>query len=363
MLFRSCYVGHCHIVGFSQAIYGNGCGRHVFENITGDNTNGIWLSNVMDVGRTTFCHFWTFINYTMQYEKTWRDGIAFRFGPQNNDWADVSNCSSYGYKIGFQIEASNMSFHACAADATDGSSTAIISQPNIDFRKNAGTIGFYITGNASAIVLVDCKQASHDIGYKFDATGGFAHRMIGCTSWSAVTSSHVSLLAGRLMMDNSLLYQKTSVAAIVIGANAAGYLIDNLILDGVGKGFDINAAADHKGTIGYNIQYINTENRTDGIIDAGKRRNPQIIDAAYGENKITYVGGTNDGANGYSVNMYLSRGTVAAKTAVRLNDVIVWHKANGWNGTSWLYTGGLRFQSAAGDEQHHACWLRLPEGS
>ena len=338
-----CYVGYCHIVGFNQALYGNGCGRHIFEHITGDNTNGIWASNVMDVGRTAFCHFWTFINYTMQYNQSWRNGIAFRFGPVNNDWSEVSNCFSFGYKIGFQIEGSNMSFYACGVDGSASDSTDIISAPSIAAR--VGTKGFYITGNASATTLIDCKQASHEIGYHYDATGGFAHRMIGCTSWSPVVKYHVSVDAGRVVIDDCMFYDKTYNAALKIGANATGYVIDNTIFDGVGKAFEIAALADQKGTIGYNNQFLNTSNTVDGNQDAG-RRSPQFVNSwYYGVNNAGYGSNLNEPRT----NNYYARGTVAAPTALLANDVITRNVAYGWvGGTSkFLYSAGILMKAAA----------------
>ena len=338
-----CYVGYCHIVGFNQALYGNGCGRHIFEHITGDNTNGIWASNVMDVGRTAFCHFWTFINYTMQYNQSWRNGIAFRFGPVNNDWSEVSNCFSFGYKIGFQIEGSNMSFYACGVDGSASDSTDIISAPSIAAR--VGTKGFYITGNASATTLIDCKQASHEIGYHYDATGGFAHRMIGCTSWSPVVKYHVSVDAGRVVIDDCMFYDKTYNAALKIGANATGYVIDNTIFDGVGKAFEIAALADQKGTIGYNNQFLNTSNTVDGNQDAG-RRSPQFVNSwYYGVNNSGYGSTMNEPRT----NNYYARGTVTTPTVLQKDDIITRNVAYGWvGGTSkWLYSAGILMRAAA----------------
>jgi hypothetical protein len=336
-----CYVGYCHIVGFNQAILGVGCARYVFEHVTGDNINGIYTSQVYDIGRTAFCHFWPYINYTLQYNQSWRNGIAFRYGT-GNDWSEVNNCFSFGYKIGFQIEGSNMSFYACGSDAFGFNSTANISQASLDYR--VGTKGFYITGAASSTVLTDCKHASHEIGYHIDALYGYAHRMISCTSWSVVTKNHVYVERGRVVIDDCLLYQKTSEAALKIGPNAIGYIVDNTIFDSVGKAFAINALADQKGTIGYNNQYINTENLTDGNQDAG-RRAAQFVNGWYGVNNSGY-GGTSSEPR---INNYYARGTVTAPAVLQLNDVLTRYTAQGWvGGTSkFLYSAGILMKAAA----------------
>jgi hypothetical protein len=325
---NDCYVGYCHIAGFNQAIYGNGCGRHVFEHVTGDNINGIYTTAVFDVGRTMSCHFWGFVNQSNQSIQSWRNGIAFRFAA-GNDWSEVSNCFSFGYKIGFQLEGWNMSLYACGSDAF-GSDTGL-SAASVAAR--AGTKGFYITGGASGIALTDCKHASHEIGYQFDAGGGKAHRMIGCTSWSPVTKYHVSIEAGRVMIDDCLLYDPPYNAAIKIGPNVAGYMIDNTILDSVGKAFEIDALADQKGSIGYNMQYVNTST---GL------RAAQYVNQPYGVNNIGY--GID---NAPLVNNYFARGSVSAKTATAAYDALSSYRSYGWSGTAWMYSAGFRMHAQA----------------
>lgn len=55
------------IIGFNLAINANNCGRTVFQNIYGDNINGLRLDNVKDTARVDSVHFWPFLNATRSW--------------------------------------------------------------------------------------------------------------------------------------------------------------------------------------------------------------------------------------------------------------------------------------------------------
>ena len=168
--------------------------------------------------------------------------------------------------------------------------------------------------------------------------------MVGSTSWSPVCKYHVSVDAGRVLIDDCMFYDKTYNAALKIGPNAAGYVVDNTVFDGVGKAFEIAALADHKGVIGYNNQFLNTSNTLDGNQEAG-RRAAQFVNGFYGVNNLGYGGNSSEPR----INNFYARGTVTAPAVLQTNDVLTRYTAQGWTGNTskWVYSAGILMKAAA----------------
>jgi hypothetical protein len=169
------YVGHCAIVGFSQAVATSTLAnteqlRCEYLNI--DCSNGILGDSILDICYIENVHCWPtasvglvgVVDADLQ-----RSGAAFKFD-NGGDWNKITNCFSYGYSRGFVISNCNdVTLIGCGADYTP-SQTAL-------------PIGFTITGESAAATLIGCQAAGQNIGYGFSTTSPFNHaQMIGCSA-------------------------------------------------------------------------------------------------------------------------------------------------------------------------------------
>ena len=176
------------ILGFNQAIMGNGFSKLSFLGVRFDCNNGINISNSGDVCHIDRCHGWSYAVFrpgvtALQLQ---RSGSAYSI-QNSNDWTKFRNSFSYGFLTGFQItNAQSVSFAQCAADNT----------------ANGYGTGFAITGTSADIELIGCQAAAQTEGFFFN-NPGFATRMTGCTTWGNTTHG-INIVAGDVTIVGGL---------------------------------------------------------------------------------------------------------------------------------------------------------------
>lgn len=319
-----CYAGHLMILGFNQAIYGNYCARYTFEFIRGDNTNGIYTTNVYDVGRIRHCHFWDF--YTVNYVAlSNRSGVAFYYDT-GNDWSVGLDLFCYGYNIGFKVNAHNVRLINCGADG----------YPLIN--QNASK-GFYITGNSIDTALIGCQAASHATNYYIESTN--TTQIHNFASWGPGTSAptgvqrHLYCNNGNVIINGGNIFNTAANKAVLIDSLINSYNIDNLVFRSCGTAFDIDSAAATKGNIGANIAYIDT---APGYVAT----NRYVINNTINTTTQYNVFG---GGQGKQVIYSYARGNASAPTILNSNDTLFQHNAFGYDGSAFYKAGAVRIQA------------------
>lgn len=231
------------IVGFNQAIRHNGTlaagyVRQRISYIIFDCTNGIEIDLSGDLGDIYYCRgfpfFSAFRGGFVTDANNLRSGTAF-YAPGTYDWANFTNCNSFGWQTGFLInDCNNIELVNCGADT---------------IQNTAGSISFSLTGTCQDAKLLGCR-ATAKTGYKFNITG---HAMLnGCSGWGSDVL--VDVVAGDVTSTGSYWqYLKSGGGTAVLRAGSgAGYVtlqgdrLDNTSATYPVEPFVIDAAAASK---------------------------------------------------------------------------------------------------------------------
>lgn len=249
-----CYVGHCFIAGFAQAVYAGISDRFAMEWVSGDNTAGLYLNNTNDLARIHHVHWWNFVTYTYLTDSTngWRSGTGFWFDTLA-EGNSVEDCFCFGYKTGFNVQGASNVLTNCWADG-----------PQAIPLSNSQS--FLLGGND--LKLIGCQASSHQYGYYINSNG-FVD-MEGCSSWGAPSNCQFLLYVnavGYLKLHGGMLwgnYANSTMPSIAfIGINATGigwYSIDQVTFWGQGTGaaltaISVSGASAQVGNIGCNNIY------------------------------------------------------------------------------------------------------------
>jgi len=326
-----CYVGHCHITGFAQAIRATTSDRITIENITGDCTNGLWITDSYDIARIRNCHFWPFLSYGYTATTPWRDGTSYKLDG-TNDWTVVDNCFSFGYKFGFNIGvgSNHVTLTNCGVDG-DPASTA-----------NAGrvdSVAFWITGSCCS--LINCNATTHQCNFLIDS-GNYDTRLTGCTAWGAnVSFYHVYINSGIANITECSFNDAVANWAIAIGAGTVGFNIDNNVFNGTTKGiqFENLNLTIPKGNIGSNNRYISVSS---GINNTNLGVGPTT---SYFTRR--FMLGSDPAGSATSNIAHIdaaARGTPDVQISLKGLDIITRSDAYGYNGLNWQIAGSTRVQ-------------------
>jgi len=203
------------ILGFAKAVFSYGAQRFVIDNVLCDCTAGFDLTVTYDIGRISNCHCYPYLTA----ENVWsaadptiitRSGIAYRMADVG-DWNKLTNCFSYGYACGFEIDtADDCQLVSCSADYNAAISST--------------SIGFRIKGTTKRTALIGCQAAAQNDGVYIDTTGGATTRIIGCSFWSNDQSA-INVINGKAQIIGS------SFSASPYGI-LAGVAADELIITG-----------------------------------------------------------------------------------------------------------------------------------
>ena len=178
------YLGHLSIFGFFKAIDGGPgitqAGRFRAEYLNIDCINGIHLGQAFDVCYIKGVHCWPFMTTggTGTY-KNHRDGSAFKL-ENRADWAKLTDCFSYGYRYGFNLEGvRSVMLISCGADYPAAA------HPSYD------SVGFRVSDDASLnpsgeVTLIGCQAAGQGYGMSLKpkyTLGRNTIQVLGCTLW------------------------------------------------------------------------------------------------------------------------------------------------------------------------------------
>lgn len=312
-----CKVRDVFVAGFAQAIYGNYCGRYLFENVIGDNMAGIKTENVFDVGRKLNCHFWPFVTSGLggTGSQNWRSGVGFEIAAAN-DWSQAQNCFCFGYTTGFKIGANSVRLIGCGVDGNSAS------QP-------AGSKAFHILSTAADCQLTACEGAAHEYIY-YDESTDVVH-LNSCSAWG-VPVNHIYQSAGTLVVDGGDYYNTASNAAIAVTTGISKLSVRGTTFNNVGPVFNIPAAATLRCDIAPNNIYIGS---TTGLAaDTHKRVEAS---AAVGQSWYSIGGG-----GGYQHRNYYATGTPTAPATVANGNTLGSYRFHGHDGTDFFQAAIMR---------------------
>lgn len=317
-----CKVRDVFVAGFAQGIYGDYCGRYLFENVTGDNLAGIKTENVFDVGRQLNCHFWPFVTSGLggTGSQNWRSGTAFEIAAAN-DWSQAQDCFCFGYTTGFKIGANSVRLIGCGVDGNSAS------QP-------VGSKAFHILSTAADCQLVACEAAAHEYLYYNESTN--TTTLNSCAGWGSPVN-HIYHAAGTLVVSGGNYYNTASNAAIAVAAGVNKLSVDGVVFNGVGTAYNINSASALKCDIAPNNIYIGTVTG----LDADTHKHVETT-AAVGHSWYS-VGG----AGGYQHKNYYATGSASTPATVSNGNTLGSYRFFGHDGSNFVQAGIMRCSVAA----------------
>ncbi len=132
--------------------------RPLFRRVYGDNKNGIFVTNVGDVGRGEDLHMWPFTTANQPFSESslyLRPGTAFSTG-RGSTWMTWKDAFEYGYQIGHSVDGSqDVRQIACGADSPP------------DLRQ--ANIGFIWQGSLANAACIACTAtAQGNTGFLLD---------------------------------------------------------------------------------------------------------------------------------------------------------------------------------------------------
>lgn len=143
---------NCLVLGFNLAFRCAGNQRPLLDGLRGDCTNGVEITNCLDVARIRNCHFWpyTTVNGWAGSPLT-RRGIAFDLH-DTVDGAKLTDNFAFGYNRGFRIASANAaSLIGCGADNFYQNGAPA----------NPGSIGIEVIGTSNQTKITACKLAAN----------------------------------------------------------------------------------------------------------------------------------------------------------------------------------------------------------
>jgi hypothetical protein len=167
------------ILGFAKAVFSFGGQRFVIDNVLVDCTAGFDLTVTYDIGRISNCHCFPYLTS----ENVWsaadptiitRSGIAYRMADVG-DWNKLTNCFSYGYACGYEIDtADDCQLVSCSADYNGTIAST--------------SIGFRIKGTA---------KRTRTMAFTSIRPAGLPHALSGAVSGRTINPPSTSSMAGR----------------------------------------------------------------------------------------------------------------------------------------------------------------------
>ena len=215
-------VTHCLVIGFNKAVYSSGDQRQRINNLWFDCVNGIEITNCLDIPHIHNCHGWPFATIEASSAGTpgasiIRAGIAYHLH-DTVDWAKLTDCFSYGYLKGFELDAVNScTLLSCGADnISSGGAPAY-----------PGSIGFSLGGQENR--LIGCQAAAQTIGVSVASNDGVMQTIVGLNIWAC--GDHGVLVSG-----GDLSISASNFRSVSNGITVANSI--SKVLDGGGNRFE-----------------------------------------------------------------------------------------------------------------------------
>ena len=177
------------ILCFSKAIVATQAQRLKLLDLSLDCLSGVDVSDTWDIPYMNRVHCWPFatIHYPGDYPYTYmiRSGTAFNIH-DGVDWAKLTDCFSYGYKVGYLMQSvNNTTLVSCSAD------NAFNSVP-----LHEASVGFIVSGTSLDTRFIGCQAAAqHQAGvYIAHDAADQVTFLDGLSVWGK--SAHAVLIGG-----------------------------------------------------------------------------------------------------------------------------------------------------------------------
>jgi len=207
-------ISHCHIVGFEIAITNDatvsGAAQFRAEYLNIDCKSGIVLTKSVDVTYIENCHCWPIASQDGSNDvDNQRNGTAFRV-QGTHDWTKFTNCFSFGYDRGFQVNGANScTFLGCGADYTPAFRTVggVVTGDSVGFQVYSNPAS---NGGATETNLIGCQAAGQTVGVFFDSESSAASfgdtdtmKILGCSFWGTKSGGYaVKVVQGSGIVDS-----------------------------------------------------------------------------------------------------------------------------------------------------------------
>lgn len=213
VLGASAVVEECAILGFNAAIEaisplnGQRPARGRFRRVLFDCNNGINVEQAFDVPYIEEC----LGNNVTGATTPLRGGTAFRYA-NVVDWGKWTNCFSYGFQIGFDIDAAfDVIAQGCGTDYQVAPAST--------------SIGYRIGNGSRRAKILGCQAAAQGTGIQIDTPAGGdgrTHVIQGWTSWN-LDQHHIHVINGRAIIDGCAISNGAAVG-VTLEAGTGGVL-------------------------------------------------------------------------------------------------------------------------------------------
>ena len=222
---RDVSISECMFLGFTLGINSPKADRLNVIDCRFDCTNGVSVAQCFDISRYERLHFWPILtasipgvgNQPSAYLPLQRSGYAMKWDSSDN-WAQVINCFSYGYAVGFWVDgASNCTFIACHTDYTNPSTNS--------------EAGFKFTSAFCYAKLVACFSVACDVGVRIAASGGTFNPVVEVIGGTFINHTHgVHVDSGGALVNGAtfetgpvgVYFGTGTVSGSVVGCNFNG---------------------------------------------------------------------------------------------------------------------------------------------
>lgn len=322
------YLAHLIILGFTTAIKSNNGAtnwyRQKFEWIDIDCTNGIDIYKSADVPRIANIHCWDFLTFNVGLgDYSLRSGTAFKVA-SNFDEGHFTNCFSFGFAIGFDINAiTDVTLLDCGVDSWAANPV------------NPLQIGVKVQGTVTQVKIIGGAYSAVNRAVDMSSAGSL---IITGGAQFLGNKTHVYATSGRLSITgNSFNYVNSGwggTTAIQIVAASAPPLITSNVFDSVPYAYVLSTGA---------------SSITEQAVIWGNQFNNGASDPFIGERLQTSSGiatktitNYSDNATGQALRLRKSRGTASAQAIVATNDAVAHIASDIWTGTSWVGNAAIR---------------------
>jgi hypothetical protein len=316
-------VSNCWIGGFAQAIYVPTHERTKIDWVEIDCTNGVWVDTSSDIARLQNVHCWPFLTT----HQTWSTGsnarrVGSAFKVTNHfDTGVMTNCFSFGYDIGFDIQAQvTIELIGCFAD---GSSLGV------------GQIGFKCTANAELVEILGGGSSGVDIGLYCNTTSNGAISVNGAQFWG--NHSHIVSDQHKVLSIDACYLRDTN------GGSRTGVTLNS----GVTGLTSVRSCTFDNLSTSWSVQAIPLAR----LVAKGNRFNGSLADgmgerdaAENSTNAKHFLDLYSDDSNPWQYVGRKGRGNAAAPTIVQGNDQLLSLYAQGYDGAGFQPAAQMRMQ-------------------
>jgi hypothetical protein len=409
---EDCYIGHCRILGFAQAIKTNNSNRQKIEWLDIDCTAGIWFDSVFDITRVYNVHCWPFLTYGYSFSTQdlcyYRSGSCFKT-TTHFDGSSFHDCFSYGHQVGFDIQTpGGIVLNNCWVEG--GGASYIANQYGFSFTgattdncmmigcgSDTSDSGVYVNTSAIRLLISNCQIFSNVNGIQ--VVNAFNVNITGCNFYNSIPSPYGGAATGTPFYPaaNAQIFINGSPSFVSITGNYINALSNGgTNADGIKFAGFTAVAKIANNTFRTCNTSINGDASTTGVLiitgnSSSSAGTDVTLSSATALNKVVAWNNrweTGDtlgnyrnitdtspadsyasfgGANGPKHYNYYAKGTSAAPTILAANDVMGYYRFYGHDGNDFQSAAAIRSQvdsaPAAGSMPGNLIFSTTPSGA